>query len=80
MKTFIPGENLVEMSLDVKSKHSIGEVKQMLKEKYQLQHYELNIIRADSGNLLQDDKTVESCKINKNTGLFIPCIPMITAP
>ena len=67
MKTFIPGGNLVEMSLKVKNKHSIGEVKQMLKEKYQLQHYDLNVIHSSSGNLLQDTGTIETYKINKNT-------------
>ena len=81
MKTFIPGENMGEMSLIVKNKHSIEEIKKMLKEKYQLQRYNLNIINySNSGNLVHDFDTVKSCKINKNTELFLNCIPMITTP
>ena len=81
MKTFIPGENMGEMSLVVKNKHSIEEIKKMLKEKYQLQQYKLNIINySNSGNLVHDFDTVQSCKINKNTELFLNCIPMITTP
>ena len=78
MKTFLPGENMGEMSLIVKNKHSIEEIKKMLKEKYQLQRYNLNIINySNSGNLVHDFDTVKSCKINKNTELFLNCIPMI---
>lgn len=81
MKTFIPGENMGEMSLVVKNKHSIEEIKKMLKEKYQLQQYNLNIINySNSGNLVHDFDTIQSCKINKNTELFLNCIPMITTP
>ena len=80
MKTFIPGENMGEMSLIVRNKYSIEEIKKMLKEKYQLQHYTLNIINySNSGNLIQDSDTIQSCKINKNTELFLNCIPMVTS-